>query len=77
MRLFRHVERGSTYAMLGRTKMQIAERSVITNGGHSLGSAIAAALEKASFIVYRAEADGTLWVRPETEFFDGRFVEIE
>lgn len=26
--------------------------------------------------IYRAEADGTTWVRPMAEFLDGRFVKL-
>ncbi len=28
-------------------------------------------------VIYKADADGTTWVRPLSEFVDGRFVEIE
>jgi hypothetical protein len=28
-------------------------------------------------VVYRAHADGTVWVRPLSEFLDGRFVQID
>lgn len=27
-------------------------------------------------VIYRAEKDGTVWVRPKDEFFDGRFVRV-
>lgn len=29
--------------------------------------------DKTPAVVYRSEKDGTIWVRPEAEFFDGRF----
>lgn len=29
-----------------------------------------------SVVVYRAVADGQVWVRNSAEFFDGRFVEV-
>ena len=28
-------------------------------------------------VIYKADADGTTWVRPLSEFMDGRFLEIE
>ncbi len=28
-------------------------------------------------VIYQSEADGTTWVRPLSEFMDGRFIEIE
>jgi hypothetical protein len=31
----------------------------------------------ADVIVYRSEHDGSLWIRPKAEFFDGRFVYVE
>jgi hypothetical protein len=30
----------------------------------------------ADVIVYRSEHDGSLWVRPKSEFYDGRFVRV-
>jgi hypothetical protein len=30
----------------------------------------------APVVIYEAEKDGTIWVRPEAEFFDGRFERI-
>ena len=28
-------------------------------------------------VIYKAESDGTTWVRPLSEFMDGRFLELE
>lgn len=64
MGYYRHVKRGSTYELLGRARMQIGTGDT------------ADALEQRSFVVYRALRDNTLWVRPESEFFDGRFVKV-
>ena len=27
-------------------------------------------------VIYRSVADGRIWIRPEAEFYDGRFVEV-
>lgn len=61
MSIYRHKKRGSLYVMVGRAGMQIEEHPE---------------LEKRAFVVYRALADDTLWVRPESEFMDGRFVPV-
>lgn len=45
--------------------------------GTGVDYSVAEQLEKRSFVVYRSLHDNTLWVRPESEFFDGRFKEIE
>ena len=54
---WRHLKRGSTYTEIGRAELQ-ASKDVI---------------EGMTFVVYRSEKDGKLWIRQEDEFEDGRF----
>ncbi|WWT39561.1 hypothetical protein [Microcystis phage Mae-JY02] len=56
-----HKKRGSTYRVLGRGKVQTD--TPLT--------------DYAEVVVYQAEADGTVWVRPVSEFKDGRFAALE
>jgi len=61
------VKRGSTYEVVGLAKMQI---------GTGVDETTAMSLERRSFVVYSSLEDGALWVRPESEFLDGRFEKI-
>lgn len=54
-----HKKRRSTYIEIGRAKLQASDV-----GGFS---------DMQPMVVYRSELDGSLWVRPEDEFEDGRF----
>lgn len=54
---WRHKKRGTTYKVIGTAEVQ-AEDCI---------------LEGDLVIVYRADSDGKLWVRPTEEFYDGRF----
>lgn len=65
---YRHKKRGGLYEIVGRAAMQIGETTIVLP--------IAQELERMTFIVYRHVATDTLWVRPEREFFDGRFEEV-
>jgi hypothetical protein len=78
MRRFKHKKRGTTYEMLGLAKMQISADTLYgyENDRRDAGR-MTNNLETMSFVVYRSLHDDTLWVRPEREFFDGRFQEIE
>lgn len=55
---FRHVMRGSIYRVIGTGLLQ---------SGTSVP-------EGTPIVVYVCESDGRLWLRPEAEFTDGRFV---
>jgi hypothetical protein len=59
-RRVRHVKRGSTYQVVGEATLQ-TEVPIS---------------DPIRMVVYRADRDGALWVRPMSEFHDGRFVEI-
>jgi hypothetical protein len=59
-RRWRHLNRGSSYAEVGRATAQSAIPIV----------------EGETVVVYVADVDGSMHVRKDTEFEDGRFVEI-
>ena len=56
-----HVKRGSTYRVIGRGKVQ-------TDTPLS---------DYAEVVIYQGEADDLFWVRPVSEFEDGRFAPPE
>lgn len=55
---FRHVKRGTEYAIVGRASLQNAGAVALS--------------EAACMVIYRGD-DGKLWAREESEFMDGRF----
>lgn len=55
---YRHKKRGTTYRVIGEANSQVV--------GEPIG-------EGDLVVVYRADSDGTLWVRRKDEFYDGRF----
>jgi len=58
MQRYRHIGRGSFYRVIGTADVQAATGPIT---------------EDEQVEIYRAEADGTLWVRRHAEFHDGRF----
>lgn len=58
--IYRHKKRGTLYRL---------EEPATLQSSHP-------ALDMTSLVVYRALSDGTLWVRPKDEFYDGRFEEV-
>lgn len=57
---WRHKKRGTTYRIVGESSVQADEP--IREGD--------------AVIVYRADSDGSLWVRRKDKFFDGRFERV-
>lgn len=55
---WRHKKRGGTYRIIGEASSQVV--------GEPIG-------EGDTVVVYRADSDGSLWIRRKDEFFDGRF----
>lgn len=74
----RHLKRGTTYRVIGRAKLQIGPE---TMQEHWIAAAtcrmVEEKLERITCVVYQSEHDDSIWVRPESEFIDGRFVEID
>lgn len=61
--LWRHKKRGTTYRILHGEKYADCTAS----------SATITQIDHEPFVVYQDVADGKVWVRPRSEFFDGRF----
>jgi len=73
---FRHRKRGTKYHLMGRARMQIDSEAFIDHFSRNDALTIAAILERKAFVVYRGLEDDQLWIRPEKDFFDGRFEEV-
>lgn len=73
--IWRHRKRGSVYEIVGRAKMQM-ETTHIPRIDLVSGFYVKDTMEALSLIVYRSLSDDTLWVRPESEFMDGRFERV-
>lgn len=67
VRRVRHKKRGSTYEVLHGALMQ-------STHWHDTYYKVPA--DGRSVVVYRSESDGSVWVRPASEFEDGRFEDI-
>lgn len=68
VRRVRHKKRGTTYRVLHGAVMQSSHWHDALFRGPSDGRTV---------VVYQSESDGSVWVRPATEFEDGRFENIE
>ena len=58
---YRHKKRGSTYTVVGTGELQ--SKLPVEEG--------------TKLVVYQCETDGRIWIRPESEFYDGRFEQLE
>lgn len=58
-RRWRHKKRGSTYVEIGHAKLQTTPPNTLADYDE--------------MVIYRSEADGSLWCRARSEFEDGRF----
>ncbi len=62
-RRWKHKKRGTVYTEIGRGLLQTADAGGLT--------------DNELMVIYRNDETGTLWVRDETEFNDGRFEPIQ
>jgi hypothetical protein len=62
MSIWRHKKRGSEYKIIGQGKLQVSSH--------------VAAIDDEWVVIYQNMNDGALWVRPSSEFFDGRFEKV-
>jgi hypothetical protein len=60
MQRWKHLKRGTEYVDIGEAEVQCSQP---INEGDKL-------------VVYLAEEDGKLWARPASEFFDGRYEQL-
>ncbi len=60
---WKHKVRRTQYSVLGLAALQASDLSKLKDG--------------ASMVVYVSKTDGSMWIRAESEFGDGRFEEVK
>lgn len=58
---YKHKIRGTTYKILHLGTLQINDNDA----------------DMTDVVIYQCQENGTVWVRPESEFFDGRFEKLD
>jgi len=79
---WKHVKRGTEYEVIGVGKMQTENWHTTSLEEYQLCGDVRwerevdASADMREVVIYRCLADGSLWVRPREEFYDGRFVQV-
>lgn len=66
----KHLKTGGLYAVLFTGRMQSANWFILRADGSDVS------IDMTEVVIYRSLGDGSIWVRPKSEFEDGRFEPI-